>query len=71
MRWMWRGRGAERTPGAGGGQGCFLAVAGHADAWILDLSRAACKTSKGVVQRCENNQMHPSLPPFAALADLA
>jgi hypothetical protein len=51
--------------------GFFPAVAGHADAWILDLSRAACKTSKGFVQRCENNQMHPSLPPFAALADLA
>jgi hypothetical protein len=51
--------------------GFFPAVAGHADAWILDLSRAACKTSKSFVQRCENNQMHPSLPPFAALADLA
>ena len=48
------------------------AFAGHAEAWVLDLSRATCKTSKSFEQSCENNQMQPSLVPlFAALADLA
>jgi hypothetical protein len=41
--------------------GFFPAVAGHADAWILDLIRAACKMSKSFVQRRESNQVQPNL----------
>ena len=50
--------------------GFFPAAAGHADAWILDLIRAARKMSKSFVQRCESNQMQPSLGSLP-LADLA
>jgi len=50
--------------------GFFPAAAGHADAWILDLIRAACKMSKSFVQRCESNQVQPNLG-FQFLCDLS